>query len=108
MCVLETNFKKGKLTPTLKSLKRTAEFLIKLRWGQVCQNAPNSSTLHIITLSLSMEVFIEWWVLIQPEVSRQTSVSAPMFALKATFFHEAPEMKGEFNASAGWLIRFKQ
>jgi hypothetical protein len=37
-----------------------------------------------------------------------TSVSCPMHAPKAKFCHEALGLKGEFNASAAWLARFKQ
>jgi hypothetical protein len=37
-----------------------------------------------------------------------TSVSGPMCAQKAKFFHEVLVLEGEINASAGWLTRFKR
>jgi hypothetical protein len=37
-----------------------------------------------------------------------TSVCGPICAQKAKFFHEVLGLEGEFNASVGWLTRFKQ
>jgi hypothetical protein len=37
-----------------------------------------------------------------------TPVSGPMCSQKAKVFHEALGLEGEFNASVGWLTRFKQ
>jgi hypothetical protein len=48
--------------------------------------------------------FLSWF---NQKQAGGTSVSGPMYAEKAKFLHEALGLEGDFNASVGWLTRFK-
>lgn len=65
----------------------------------------NRKTMKMSTYENLDSAMLKWF---KEKLSEGIPINGPMCTHQAKFFHDALGLKGNFNASSGWLARFKQ